>query len=913
MRPKLCEIRNILNHLQFIAYNRHLHHFWCNRQAVLKEIYHRSSSIGLSRHNFSVTVKMDSNSSEDHVPPVDNASIDNANPQDIEEMDITDDHPFLSYDQGSSSSEYSDSSQESFDDDASQTSDIRVISEVSSCQVPVTNFEEGKARIQVPVSFKVFFNPVQEFNRDLSIAVLTLFAEDHFKEERSTTSKRKNKKGDSSQNIDDLYSLHLSAGIRYKEGIEILEALSASGLRAIRYALEVPGVKQITANDMSRSAVVNIEDNIELNNVEDIVITSQSDAVWLMQQQKADNLWFDAIDLDPYGCPSKFLDSAVNAVRDGGLLLVTCTDMAVLAGNTPESCYSKYGAISLRNSACHEMALRIALQSIESHCNRYGRYIVPLLSVSADFYIRLFLKVYTSPQKCKQSLSKLSTVFQCNGCCSLTLQPLGAFKDAGNNQFKYSLPNGPAVGETCAHCGQRHHMGGPIWNGPIHDKAFVRRLITLMKKSMDKFQTSKRMLGMLSVIDEELTDVPLYYTLSSLCNRVHCTTIPLKEFRSALLNAGFEVSLSHCASNSIKTNAPISVVWDIMRCWVKTHPVAEKRLLSDPVCANLLKKEPEFIANFDVHPDAVPESIKNGLLRFQLNPAPNWGPGCRSSPKLLTKSDKRQHNQNKRKRAHHSADGSSYNGNRADIPIVTLSDDDSMDCNRPVPENTLNTSEGKKQRLADLDTSIEITDSKIISIDDDEVSEVVDVDSSNPNKDSTTEAKKTVEIVESAEVGAEIEKTATVETDCEVANSEKEGNEISVDAKKTEESRDTVISAEKDLCKSADTDVNGAPEIESVAPEKSCNSENNEEIPEESDSTSEKIIPVKSSVTETPQDSHENHQSEEQSTPEGNKASTLEEAEKNTGLEEKSASLDQEAVESEKKSLELSECSKPDT
>lgn len=94
-----------------------------------------------------------------------------------------------------------------------------------------------------------------------------------------------------------------------------------------------------------------------------------------MQQQKADNLWFDAIDLDPYGCPSKFLDSAVNAVRDGGLLLVTCTDMAVLAGNTPESCYSKYGAISLRNSACHEMALRIALQSIESHCNRYGRFV----------------------------------------------------------------------------------------------------------------------------------------------------------------------------------------------------------------------------------------------------------------------------------------------------------------------------------------------------------------------------------------------------------------------------------------------------------------------------------------------------------------------------------------------------------
>lgn len=71
---------------------------------------------------------------------------------------------------------------------------------------------------------------------------------------------------------------------------------------------------------------------------------------------------FDAIDLDPYGCPTTFLDSAVQCVTDGGLLMITATDMAVLAGNSPETCYLKYGAISLRTKACHEMALRILLQ-----------------------------------------------------------------------------------------------------------------------------------------------------------------------------------------------------------------------------------------------------------------------------------------------------------------------------------------------------------------------------------------------------------------------------------------------------------------------------------------------------------------------------------------------------------------------
>lgn len=41
---------------------------------------------------------------------------------------------------------------------------------------------------------------------------------------------------------------------------------------------------------------------------------------------------FDVVDLDPYGTASLFLDGAVQAVADGGLLCVTCTDLAVLAG-----------------------------------------------------------------------------------------------------------------------------------------------------------------------------------------------------------------------------------------------------------------------------------------------------------------------------------------------------------------------------------------------------------------------------------------------------------------------------------------------------------------------------------------------------------------------------------------------------
>lgn len=74
-----------------------------------------------------------------------------------------------------------------------------------------------------------------------------------------------------------------------------------------------------------------------------------------MYQNREFEKQFNAVDLDPYGSPHIFLDGAVQSIADGGLLLVTCTDMAVLCGNSPETCYVKYGALSMKHKACHEM------------------------------------------------------------------------------------------------------------------------------------------------------------------------------------------------------------------------------------------------------------------------------------------------------------------------------------------------------------------------------------------------------------------------------------------------------------------------------------------------------------------------------------------------------------------------------
>lgn len=217
-----------------------------------------------------------------------------------------------------------------------------------------------------------------------------------------------------------------TAGVYYEDGLRILEGLAASGLRSVRFCKEIPGVREVVGNDFSYDAVATMKENIELNDVSHLMTASCEDAAMLMYKASREpNQLFDVIDLDPYGGPTKFLDGAVQAVKDGGLLCITCTDMAILCGNSSEKCFAAYGAMSIKSNSCHEMALRIVLRTIDSYANRYAKYIVPLLSVSVDFYCRVFVRVYSGAQKAKESASKSAMLYECTGCGAYKLQPLG--------------------------------------------------------------------------------------------------------------------------------------------------------------------------------------------------------------------------------------------------------------------------------------------------------------------------------------------------------------------------------------------------------------------------------------------------------------------------------------------------------
>ena len=208
------------------------------------------------------------------------------------------------------------------------------------------------------------------------------------------------------------------------------------------------------ANDFDKKAVELISTNIKLNKVEGLVKENCDDAIAYMSSVSRDKK-FDCIDLDPYGSPANFLDSAIRSIKNGGLLLVTATDAGVLCGNGADTCYTKYGALSVRAPFCHEEAVRVLLQSINSHAIRYSRYIVPLMSMSIDFYFRLFVLVCDGQMKAKESVQNIGFVYVCSSCHSFYQQDFGkSVPTHGNVKF---IHNNDFISNTCPNCESRSY------------------------------------------------------------------------------------------------------------------------------------------------------------------------------------------------------------------------------------------------------------------------------------------------------------------------------------------------------------------------------------------------------------------------------------------------------------------------
>lgn len=490
----------------------------------------------------------------------------------------------------------------------------------------------------------------------------------------------------------------------------ILDALSATGLRALRYVQEIPFTTSVTANDLLPAATETINLNVQHNNLAGKIISTTGNALTHMYSLVGEGTdhkgrpkpskKYDVIDLDPYGTVAPFLDAAVQSVRDdGGLLCVTCTDAGVWASNGyPEKAYSLYGGIPIKGLHSHEGGLRLILHAIATSAARYGLAIEPLLSLSIDFYARVFVRIRKSPADVKFLAGKTMVVYNCDsGCGAWTTQLLAKNKLAPNKNgkgtfYKHVFALAPSTGEFCEHCGSKTHMAGPMYAGPLHSPAFIRRILKdLPNVSKETYATTDRIEGMLNLALEEMLPLletttapgleapspgksakedpaavdhyPFFFIPSVLSKVIHCVTPHENALRGALRHLGYRVTRSHTKPGTIKTDAPWSVVWEVMREWArqkapikegavkegmpgwkilgldKAHGVKDKGLskestvevqegitVKDSIPSHLNGKldgkKPQIV--FDEVLGKEEDAKK--FVRYQQNPRENWGP-----------------------------------------------------------------------------------------------------------------------------------------------------------------------------------------------------------------------------------------------------------------------------------------------
>jgi tRNA (guanine26-N2/guanine27-N2)-dimethyltransferase len=187
--------------------------------------------------------------------------------------------------------------------------------------------------------------------------------------------------------------------------------MEASGIRTARIASELctthPNFSQTTiyANDADERATNTIHSLLQTlvkqslcskTVVQKKIKISQLDATQFFLAQEG----LDVIDIDPYGSPIYWIETACQKISRDGILCVTATDLAPLCGTNPFACKRKYGATPIRNHLQHEFAIRILCAAIQKRAMLYDRACIPILCYTKDHYARLYFRVKKSKAEC---------------------------------------------------------------------------------------------------------------------------------------------------------------------------------------------------------------------------------------------------------------------------------------------------------------------------------------------------------------------------------------------------------------------------------------------------------------------------------------------------------------------------------
>lgn len=390
---------------------------------------------------------------------------------------------------------------------------------------PTEIVTEGKAHVSVPKlsAFKaqpsdyapskapVFYNPVMELNRDIAILAFRAYQR------------------------------------KVNRNIKVCEPLTSSGIRAVRIAAEIQGIRQVVASDINKRAYQLAKRNVLTNGFEPCITVKHMDANCLLGSYSEPRKRFDIVDVDPFGSPVPYLDSAVRALRNHGILALTATDLAPLCGVHSKACIRKYGGKPLRTEYCHELAVRLLAGCVVATAAKQDIGVHVLFSHSADHYIRVYAEIDYGAKKADSSIVRMGYILHCFNCFH---------RETTQNPFDLRI-------EKCPECGSKMDWSGPLWLGKIFDKNFCK--LMAQENEHVALRLSLKITNLLALAIEEANSPATYYVLDKISNKLSLPVPSISAMRRILADSSFQSFSTHFNSRGVRTNASALTMQELLR------------------------------------------------------------------------------------------------------------------------------------------------------------------------------------------------------------------------------------------------------------------------------------------------------------------------------------------------------------
>ncbi len=361
---------------------------------------------------------------------------------------------------------------------------------------------EGKVKIEIPEDRPVFFNQKGAKARTLGVCALRILSR------------------------------------AFEEDLIAADAFTGSGIRAIRYIIE-GGAKLVYANDSSPYALETAKANARLNRVKSRIKFTQMEAVRFLWRLKEREIFPHFIDLDTFGSPSSFLESAILAIKRNGILYVTATDLAPLCGIKRDAAMRNYGAVTTNVEFCHETGARIVVRAVCEAAARHAFTAEPLLTYFDGSSLRILFEIRHGRKD--YPVREIGFVAHCPKCKFRV-----AFKMRGKWESK------------CMECGTDMEHIGPLWIGNLHRQEFLEEMIRELRNLGDK--VSLKLVSILKKMRGEIGLPPYFYDLANISDRLNIPTPSTIAVVEKLKEAGYNASTTHFRGRGFKTDAPISEI-----------------------------------------------------------------------------------------------------------------------------------------------------------------------------------------------------------------------------------------------------------------------------------------------------------------------------------------------------------------